>query len=41
MKNGYRFRDVPINETIVNLLREWKRKQAVELKQLNSKQTQQ
>lgn len=41
MKNGYRFRDVPINETIVNLLREWKQKQAVELKQLNIKQTQQ
>ncbi|MDN3114288.1 site-specific integrase [Enterococcus faecalis] len=41
MKNGYRFRDVPINETIVNLLKEWKQKQAVELKQLNIKQTQQ
>lgn len=24
MKNGYRFRDVPINDTIVNLLKEWK-----------------
>ncbi|MFD2386366.1 tyrosine-type recombinase/integrase [Enterococcus rivorum] len=39
MKNGYRFRDVPINETIVNLLKEWKQKQAIELKQLGIKQT--
>jgi len=39
MKNGYRFRDVPINDTIVNLLKDWKQKQAIELKQLGIKQT--
>ncbi|WP_457922956.1 tyrosine-type recombinase/integrase [Enterococcus faecalis] len=39
MKNGYRFRDVPINDTITNLLKEWKQKQATELKQLGIKQT--
>ncbi|WP_339099673.1 site-specific integrase [Candidatus Enterococcus lemimoniae] len=39
MKNGYRFRDVPINDTIANLLKEWKQKQAIKLKQLGIKQT--
>lgn len=39
MKNGYRFRDVPINDTIANLLKEWQQKQSIELKQLGIKQT--
>lgn len=38
MKNGYRFRDVPINNTILNLLKEWKQQQAIELELLNIKQ---
>lgn len=39
MKNGYRFRDVPSNDTIANLLKEWQQKQSIELKQLGIKQT--
>ncbi|HGW6185545.1 TPA: hypothetical protein ACNHUV_001442 [Enterococcus faecalis] len=38
MKDGDRFRNVPINDTSVNLLKEWKQKQAIELKQLGIKQ---
>ncbi|MGX7173331.1 tyrosine-type recombinase/integrase [Enterococcus ratti] len=41
MKNGYRFRDVPISDTIIALLTEWKEKQAIELKQIGIKQTSQ
>lgn len=39
MKNGYRFRDVPINNTIMGLLKDWKKKQATELKKLGIIQT--
>lgn len=39
MKNSYRFRDIPINDTIVNLLKEWTQKQEIVLKHLRIKQT--
>lgn len=41
MKNGYRFRDVPISDTIASLLKEWKTAQKKELELLGIKQTEQ
>lgn len=39
MKNGYRFRDVPVSSSILALLKEWKEKQKRELEKLDLKQT--